>query len=181
MSDDTCICPASRGLSDPHLVGCPLSDGKVLIFRNPETSRPVAVPSEIVEEHERSYKAWVEHTEGKSWDLIAAEGGWPSAKACQAEVKRYLEEGKSLVGDWKRAELKQMAWDRYERLFSLFMTEALKGKVQPGLAAMAAVDRMVKLANLDIPDADDATDKVPTVVVPSEEYIASLQRAAGES
>lgn len=175
-----CTCSSGRPLGMPHESDCPQGTGQVLMFRNPETQRPVAVPQELVAEHERAYKAYTEHLDGKSWDLIAAEGGWPNARACATEVKSYLAEGKAMLGDWKRAELKEMAWNRYEALLSYVMPEAKKGKVQPVLAAMAINREMIKLANLDLPDADGG-EGVPTVVVPSDEYIASLKQASGES
>ena len=60
MSDDEdfCTCPASRPLGMPHLDGCPEKAAEVLVFRQPETGRPVAVPQEVVSEVERAYEAY---------------------------------------------------------------------------------------------------------------------------
>ena len=90
MSDDYCLCPSSRPLGMPHLDDCPEKAGEVLVFRQPETGRPVAVPNEVVSEVERAYKAYQDKLTGKSWETIAVEGMWPSAQAAAREVQLYL-------------------------------------------------------------------------------------------
>lgn len=177
MSDDFCTCPVSRPLGAPHLAGCPERSGEVLVFRTPETGRPVAVPDEIVSATERAYKAYQERLTGKSWEMVAVEGGWPDAESCAAEVRRYLDEGRAVMAGFKRLEVLAVELARLDALQQAVWPEAMNGKVPSVMAALAVHKQRVAVLGLDQP-SEEGTG-VPTVVVPSEEYIAALQAEAG--
>lgn len=173
MSDDYCTCPAGRPLGMPHLKGCPESEGEVLVFRQPDTGRPVGVPHDIVSAAERCFAAYEKKLKGQSWSRIAAEGMWPSAAACQAEVQRYLDEGRAALAVWKRTDIMMIWRDRLEMLFGSVVEEAEKGKVPSVMAALAIAKTAMTLEGLDSPDEGDKN--VPTVVVPSEDFIEYLK------
>lgn len=177
MSEDNfCTCPSSRPLGAPHLKDCPDAEGEVLVFRQPDTGRPVAVPQDVVTVAERCFRAYAQKLDGKGWDMIAAEGGWPSAAACQAEVKKYLEEGRQALATWKRSETIMVWRDRLEVLWAAVVPEAKNGKVPSVMAALSVAKTAMTLEGLDQPSEEDTN--VPTVVVPTEEYIKSLQAQA---
>lgn len=176
MSDEFCTCPSGRPLGSPHLPGCPDAEGEVLVFRSPDTGRPVGVPHDIVTAADRAFGAWEQKLEGKSWQWIADHspgGGWPTAAAAQAEVLKYLEEGRQALAGWKRAEITELWRSRLEMLWEAAVPEAKSGKVPSMMAALNIAKTAMTLERLDQP-SEEGTN-VPTVVIPSEEYIASLQ------
>lgn len=183
MSDETyCTCPVGRPLGAPHLEGCPEHEGQVIVMRSPNTGRPVAVPHDIVTKTERAYAAWEKKLEGWSWQRIADEGpggGWPTAAAAQAEVLKYLEEGRSTLSGWKQAEQREMWRARLEMLWEAAVPEAQNGKVPSMMAALSIAKTAMTLERLDQPSEEDTN--VPTVVVPSEDYIAWLQAQQAEA
>lgn len=171
-----CGCPAGRPLGAPHLAGCPEATGEVIAMRSPVTGRPVGIPHDIITKNDRVFEAYEQKLAGKSWEHIATHGGWPSAAAVQAEVKKYLEEGRQALAIWKRAEVVGLWSDRIEMLWEAVVPEARKGKVPSVMAALSIAKTAMVLQGLDQPSEEDTL--VPTVVVPSEEYIASLQAQA---
>lgn len=181
MSETYCTCPAGRPLGSPHLKDCPDAEGEVLVFRQPDTGRPLGVPQDVVTVMDRCFEAYEKKLAGKSWSTIAAEGMWPNAAACQAEVKKYLEEGRAALATWKRAETLVIWRDRLEMLWEAVLPEAQKGKVPSVMAGLNVAKTAMSLEGLDQPDEGD--QNVPTVVVPSEDYIAWLrsQRAVSSS
>jgi hypothetical protein len=180
VSEKTCTCPVGRPIGAPHVQSCDKAEGEVLVFRQPDTGRPVGVPPDVVSAAERAYAAYEKKLKGMSWSQIAVEGFWPSAAACQAEVKHYLDEGRSALATWKRTEVIVLWRDRLEMLFASVITEAEKGKVPSVMAALAIAKTAMQLEGLDQPSEDDAN--VPTVVVPDNEgdYIRSLREQAGD-
>lgn len=179
MSENFCTCPAGRPLGAPHLSGCPDAEGQVIVMRQPDTGRPVAVPHDVVTATDRAFAAWERKLEGWSWQRIADEGpggGWPTAQAAQTEVLRYLEEGRQALAGWKRTEITEMWRSRLEMLWEAAVPEARAGKVPSMMAALNIAKTAMTLERLDQPSEEDTN--VPTVVVPSEDYIASLTQQA---
>lgn len=155
----------------------PSGEGEVLVFRGP-TGRPVAVPDEIVSEAEREYRAYTARLSGQSWAEIAVNEQWPSAEAAAAAVKRYLAEGKAVVGDLRRREALAMEMARLDALQSALWPQAMKGNVAHVGMALQVVNARVKLLGLEQATEEEA-GAAETVVVPSDEgYLAALQRAA---
>lgn len=177
MSEDYCLCPVNRPLGMPHADDCPEKAGEVLVFRTPQTGRPVAVPGEVVTQVERAYAAYQEHLTGKSWEVVAAEGMWPSAAAVAREVQLYLDEGKAVMAGFKRLEVLAVELARLDLLQTAVWGEAMKGKIPSVMAALQIHKQRVAILGLDQPSEED-TAMVPTVVVPSEDYIQSLQSQA---
>lgn len=180
-----CSCPKGRPLSMPHLEGCPMKNPEdrepdnVLVFRNP-LGQPTSVPADVVQVVDRAYAAYQRHLNGETWESIArSDGGWPSGAAAAAEVKRYLAEGRSALASFQRAEISRVWTDRLEMLWAAVLADAIEGKVPSVMAALSVAKTAMTLSGLDKPREEDAT--VQTVVVPSEEFIASLKRASGES
>lgn len=177
--DDVCSCPAGRPLGMPHLSDCPEASADVLVFRSNQSGRPVAVPGDIVSATERAYAAYERRLNGVTWEQIALEGQWPTGAAAAAEVKRYLEEGREAISTFKRAEVSQLWNDRLEMLWAAVLPEARNGKIPSVMAALAVAKQSMVLAGLDQPSSEDTA--VATVVVPSEDYIASLRRQSEAS
>jgi hypothetical protein len=86
-SEDGCECRSYEPTGE---------DAKVVVLRNPETLRPIAVPDEVVRHADRVYDAYCRHRSGESWELIATTAGWPNARAVAAEVSNYLDEGRAI-------------------------------------------------------------------------------------
>ena len=174
--EDYCTCPVGRPLGMPHLEGCPEKAAEVLVFRQPETGRPVAVPNEIVSKVERAYEAYQQRLRGKSWEKIAVDGLWPDAKSVAREVQLYLDEGKAVMAGFKRLEVLAIELARLDMLQDAVWDEAMKGKVPSVMAALQIHRQRVAVLGLDQPSEEDT--QAPTVVVPSEDYIAQLRAQA---
>lgn len=182
MNATPCTCPPGRALGDDHVEPCSLAGTTrvVPIYRNPETGRPVAVPEEIVSEAEREYRAYLLHQRGKTWHEIAMAESYldaqnnPSGSIAAAAVQRYLDEGRAVVANFTRAEVlaTEVAVLRAMRE-AMWDGATVSKKPTHVMAVLATHDRMVKVFRLDQADEDDMT--VQTVVVPSEDFIASLR------
>ena len=181
MNETPCSCPAGRPLGAEHTEPCALAGTArvVQIFRNPETGRPIAVPDEIVTEAEREYRAYKLHVQGLTWREIADREHYPNGGAASEAVKRYLDEGRAVVGSFRRPEVMavEIAVLRAMRA-ALWDDATLLRKPAAVMAILGTVDRMVKLFGLDTADEADVT--VQTVVVPSEDYIEQLRLAAAQ-
>ena len=172
MTEDFCTCPAGRPLGMPHLQDCPEATGQVIAMRG-NTGRPVLIPDEIASQVERAYKAYQLHLRGRSWELIALEEFWPSGNAVAAEVRTYLDEGRAVMAGFKRLEVLAVELARYDALLDGVWDEAIKGKVPSVMAALAISRQRITVLGLDQPSEDDVN--APTVVVPTEEYLAMLK------
>lgn len=160
----------------PHLDSCPEKAAEVLVFRQPMTGRPIAVPDEIVTQVERAYRAYQSRLDGDSWEDIALNENWPTPQAAAAEVRKYLDEGKAVMAGFKRLEVLAIELARLDMLQKAVWTEAMKGKVPSVMAALAIHKTRVEILGLNQPSEEDTT--APTVVIPSEDYIASLRAQA---
>lgn len=176
MKDDVCTCPAGRPLGMPHMDECPEKAAEVLVFRQPVTGRPVGVPAEIVSQVERAFRAYQLKLKGMSWESIALQEHWDSGEACAAEVKKYLDEGRTVMAGFKRLEVLALELARYDAMLEGLWDSAVSGKVPAVMAALAISKQRVAVLGLDQPSEDDAI--TPTVVVPTEEYLAILKKAA---
>src|SRR5690348_13924498 len=76
----------------------PPEDSNVLVFRG-TTGQPVVIPDAVATAAERAYRAYKMHIGGKSWQEIANEEQYPSARAAKADVDRYMDEASALVAD----------------------------------------------------------------------------------
>lgn len=165
-----------------HLADCPVeveaSNNVVALYKNEETGRIVAVPGEVVHEAEREYRAYLLYTKGKTWEEVAAEEQYPDGKAAQAAVKRYLDEGKAVIGDLTRTEALAIELSILRQYRNAVHDIALEGKVPAIMAGLAIHDKITKLLGLDQPDAADEGLGDRVVVVPSNEYLDTLKKAA---
>lgn len=187
---DVCGCPPSRALGTPHIPPCQLAeptageDGQpeatVLVLRNPDTQRPVAIPDEVVSAAEREYRAYKAfRLEGKTWTEIAEQEGYESPAAAAAAVRRYLDEAVAVLKDFSREQIIADYVGRLDYYRAKLMPEIEKGKTAAIATALSVEDRWVKAYGLDQVTGEDATEQ--TVVVASPEYIAELQAAAEEA
>lgn len=158
--------------------------GKVLVFRNPHDERPVAVPDEIVSVADRCYRAYLLRRRGKSWTEIALTEQWPTPAAAAAEVQRYLDEGKAIVGELRRRELLAFEVDRLDALMDAVWAPAMEGKVQAVMAARTLIMDRVKVLQLDQGSDTGADGAAPTTVVvlggSEDQFIAGLQAVVGD-
>lgn len=150
----------------------------ISVVRNLETQRPVAVPEEVVEEAEREYRAYKSYRNGHTWNDIARDEGYPNAEAASAAVKRYLDEGRTIIRELRRNEILATEVDYLRYLRTQLQTGVEVGKPSHIMAALAVHRDLMKALALDQPDPEDTTAQ--TVVVPSEDYIQSLQVIDGE-
>jgi hypothetical protein len=179
-----CTCPKGRPLSAGHLPDCPvpaMEDDNVVALYRGEDGRVVAVPGEVVIEAEREYRAYLEYAKSKSWEQVAEAEGYADAKAAQAAVKRYLDEGKAIVGDLSRKDMLAVEVGQLRMLRESLWESAMLGKVSAVMAALAVHDRMVKIFGLDTGE-EAATEAGRTVVtIDPNTYTEGLRAVAGES
>lgn len=200
MSDElACTCPPGRPLGADHRSSCPMweftnPDGSprdaeaaavleqarptVVVLRNPGTGRPVAVPEDVVSDAEREYRAYVHHRDGMNWADVASKEGYPTPAAAAAAVKRWLDEGRAVIQDWRRQEVLATEIDYVMSLRAALSDGVAVGKPSSVMAGLATHDRVMKAFGLDKPDTEDAT--VQTVVVVSEDYIRQLREVDAE-
>lgn len=157
-------------------------DDNVLVFRN-AANEPIAVPTEVVTAAERAYRCHSWRIEGRSWEWIAQQEGYPSAKAAAYDVERYLDEGRALVVEKSARQMLTLEVARMDALQSALWPMAMKGHVQSATAVLSIIVNRSKLVGLD-PEKmnEDAAAQARTVVVPSHEdgYLAALKSAAGD-
>lgn len=130
-SEDGCDCRSY----DPD------DEAKVLVLRNPETFRPVAIPEDTVREADRVFDAYTRHRDGEPWKVIAATSDppWPSAAAVATEVRRYLDEGRAIFRGMKGRELMALEIDRLNALQTYFLPAAKAGKVPAGQLVLSCI------------------------------------------
>ena len=147
---------------------------KVLVFRG---DRPVAVPESIVLEAQRPYRAYQLHLSGKSWDIVAAEEGYPNGDAARSEVRRYLTEGRALVSEWTRHEMLAIELARLDALQAACWDAAIGGKLPAIALARDLIISRIKVQRLD-EVGDEGDVKARTVVVHGNEdnYVTTLER-----
>ena len=153
-------------------------EGHVLVFRRPDTGRPVAVPDEVVLAAERPYRAYCARLTGMSWEAVALEEGYPNARAAAAEVNRYLEEGKELVAQASAGALISLELARMDALQAAVWPMAMSGNLAAVGVAQNLIMNRVKIMGLEVlAEKGEAAGAPRTVVVPMDEsgYIAALQ------
>lgn len=155
--------------------------GDVIVMRNPNTGRPVAVPDEIVSQAEREYRAFKMSRAGKDWHEIAIHEQYPSAQAAAAAVKRYLDEGAAVVADFRRTEAISMEVARLNALQSAFWDAAQAGDTKAGALVFNIIMGRVKLQKLDVLISEDEATQARTVVVASDDGYADSLREIAES
>lgn len=145
-------------------------DADVLVFRNPITERPVAVPEQVVLEAERPYRAYLAHLGGTSWPLIAVDEGYADVQAAQRDVQRYLQEGRAVVADYRRREMLAMEIARLDALQTAIWANAMGGHLPSVTACMNLIITRVRLLALDQGEADTGDDELDakTVVIPAD-------------
>jgi hypothetical protein len=151
-----------------------------LVFRGHD-NRPVAVPHEVVIESERPYRAYSLALGGLNWEQVALQEGYPSANAARLDVKRYLDEGRSLVQDLTRKQLLERELSRLDLLQSAVWRKAMEGNLPAAGTALSIVRERIKLLRLDEDIRDDDETLTGTVVVGGDEstYTRQLEQAAG--
>ena len=83
------------------------------------------------------------------------------------------------MAGFKRLEVLAIELARLDMLQEAVWGEAMKGKIPSVMAALQIHKQRVAVLGLDQPSEESTT--VPTVVVPSEDYIASLQQQSEAS
>jgi len=121
----------------------PDGEAKVLVLRNPETMRPVSVPVEVVREVDALYDAYVRWRAGESFEQIARSDPtrWRNGSACSAEVKAYIDEGRSVLRGFTARETIAMEIDATRALQAAFWDEAV---VNRKLGAAQLVRQLIK-------------------------------------
>jgi hypothetical protein len=160
----------------------PDEGAEVIAFRN-SNSEPVVVPTAVATEAERAFRCYRDHISGKDWHTIATEQGYPSPRACKADVDRYLEEARSLVVEKSAKEMLRTEISRLDMLQTFAWESASKGSI-PAISEIRQLvmgrAKLVAYLNQDLVDNGDTTQ---TVVVPGEAgaYVATLKTAAGNA
>ena len=155
----------------------------VLVFRN-NTGQPVAVPEDVVTASERAYRCHKMRIAGHSWEAIAQQEGYQTAKQAKYDVDRYLEEARSLVVESSQREMLTLEVGRLDALQSALWPQAMAGHVPSAGAVLNIITTRSKLVGLDPDKMAQQADEARTVVlVPHESagYIESLQRAAEQT
>jgi hypothetical protein len=156
-------------------------DDNVLVFRGND-NRPVAVPQDVVIESERPYRAYHLHLRGLNWEQVALQEGYASAEAARYDVRRYLDEGRSLVQDLTRKQLLERELARLDLLQAAVWPKAMEGNLPAVSVAHGLVLSRAKLLRLDqdIRDEPEPGSEGAGVVIGGDErsYSAALEKAA---
>lgn len=148
------------------------------VMRNPVTEQPIAIPDEIIAEAERPYAAYLDHVAGASWADIARAGKWPSAAAVAGAVKRYLDEGRAVYGDFTKSERLAILTSRLETLYAPQHKKAIDGNTGAATIALNILRTQAALWGLDKPDGSEDTGAAPvTIVISDSEYTQRLKQA----
>lgn len=153
-------------------------DGTVLVFRRPDTGRPVAVPDEVVLAAERPYRAYCARLTGMSWEAVALEEGYPSPRAAATEVNRYLEEGKELIAQASAGALISLELARMDALQAAVWPKAMAGNLAAIGISMNVIMNRVKIMGLEVlAEKGEGAGSPRTVVVPMDDegYLTALQ------
>lgn len=152
----------------------------MLVFRG-TNGQPVAVPSEVVTAGERAYRCHCLRMAGKSWEDIAAEEGYPNGRAAMADVKRYLEEGASMIIESSSRQMLALEVSRLDALQSAIWDSAMAGSIPAVKMAMDLIRTRSTLVGLDPEKMAQEGEIARTVVVMGEDggYLAGLKLAAG--
>ena len=59
---------------------------EVIAFRHPETNQPIAVPKELALTESRTYRAYTDHLQGKTWEQIAEDHSYADVRAIGAAL-----------------------------------------------------------------------------------------------
>jgi hypothetical protein len=160
----------------------PPDDANVLVFRN-GVGTPVAVPDEVVTAGERAYRCWKARQGGKSWLQIAQEENYPSPRAAQNEVERYMAEAKALVVEGTQKEMLTLEVARLDALQAAVWTMALNGHIPSAVFALNVIRTRANLLGLDGSRTPAEQEGARTVVVMAkdgEQYVQALQRASDQ-
>lgn len=165
---------------DEHEDGCPLATegATVLVFRNPATGQPVAVPEQIALEAERPFRAWKLLEQGFTWAQIAHAEGYESPGAAKYDVGRYMDEAKALVTDFSRREQLELDVQRLNTLQAVVWPQAMKGHLPAVKTVMDLIGMRLKaIGAYDLP-AEVEEQGPRTVVVAGDRYIDQLREIA---
>lgn len=158
-------------------------EGDVLVFRRPDSGRPVAVPTDVVMAAERPYRAYCARLSGMGWEAVALQEGYPNAVAAAAEVNRYLESGKAMVSQASAGALITLELDRLNALQAAIWESAMEGNLPAVSVSMNLVLSRVKLLGLDFAaESGEGANAPRTVVVPMDSagYVAALQEGTSD-
>lgn len=159
-----------------------LADDLATLAMRDEHGAPIVIPASVAREHDQMYRAWEMKQRGKTWDVIASVIGYPteqapSGTAMAAAVRRYLEDGQRVIGDFKRKEFMALLLARYEAATDAVWDEAMRGKPASVMAFLATQDRIQKLVGMEDGDKDAAATSVTVIVRPSD-FVQDLQAIA---
>lgn len=157
----------------------PARDPEVVqVLRNQVTGAPIAIPDEIITFADRTYRAYRMHCGGKSWEAIALLETWTSAQEVATAVKRYLEEGAAVWGEFRRVEAIALEAARYNMLTDFVWKEAEAGNIPAVMAALAISKQRVAVLKLgEVQPGDEGGDPLPTTVVVGEgTYLFDLKK-----
>lgn len=133
-------------------------------------------------EADRPYRAYHHHLGGMPWEAIADLEHYPSASAVKSDVKRYLDEGRSLISDLTRKQLFEREMSRLDHLLSKTWAGVEEGHLPSINTAHGIVITRMKMLHFDkvVEDPDGETSGRTVVVVPEDDagYSAALQAAA---
>lgn len=152
--------------------------GTVLVFRN-NNGAPIAVPEDIVEENDRTFRAAQMQLQGASWKAIALAEGYVDANAAKSDVKRYRDEATALLTEHSRKDLLALEVARLDALQAAVWQQAMKGHLPAVNVVRDLIMSRIKVLQLDQPSQEEEITGPRTVVIPhdDDEYAAELQRA----
>lgn len=179
-----CMCLTMN--NDPnleHMDHCPVQRNKeVLVFRNAD-NQPIPVPGELVESNDRTYRCYLSRLKGLSWEEIAAQENYASARQAMYEVQRYLDEAAELVAETTKKNMLLLEVSRLDALQAALWPEALKGHVASVGMAMNLILNRAKLLQLDLyVEPTEVPGVSRTVIIPSDSdgYMSALEQVAND-
>lgn len=153
-------------------------DATILVFRN-SVGDPIAVPQDIVEENDRTFRAAQMQLQGASWKAIALAEGYIDAAAAKADVKRYRDEAMALLTSHSRQELLALELARLDALQAAVWGQAMRGHLPAVNVVRDLIVTRVKIMQLDQPSPEESVTGPKTVVIPHDDdnFAAMLQQS----
>lgn len=157
------------------------ADSDVLVFRG-VTGAPVAVPADVVYEMERCYRVHLAYIDGTPWKEIAEIEGYPDARTCYADYKRYMDEARSLVIEASMRDSVLIEVARLDALQHAVWPAAMAGFIPAVNQARQIIMDRLKVKGWNPDKSDEHADSIKTVVITGEladRYVDELRAISG--
>lgn len=153
----------------------------VIAFRHPETNQPIAVPKELALTSSRTYRAYTDHLQGKTWEQIAEAHGYPDVRAAMYDVQVYVDAARALYAGFSLHQRRTVTHARLEALIAAAFPAAAGGNLPAISTIHSLLVTQIKLWKLDTVDEDEADPTQRTVIVggdTEEEYVQQLEQGS---